>query len=260
MKRTAKLTTIFSMTVLDKPLSREYPEIDTRATPAGKPVAVVQCNNGLADMNAWMKTYYELGEVIGVNLDEEELSAKLFRYSMQGDPSCGGVTVIGYLSGEHVTDFESGCPVVLRNPAEPFSLANFLRAQLYSALASLAIGIRILKRENVAIHQLTGHGELFRIPGVGQQLLADAINVPVTVMKTATEDSSAYGMALLAAYRVNRAEGETLDSYLKNRVFFNTERSVLSPNAEGVKGFQAYLERFEKSLKVERAAIGGYTY
>lgn len=256
--RTGNVTagaSIYSMTVLDKPLTRAYPEIDIVATPAGRPVAMVHCNNCTAELNAWMKTYREFCDLIGAKLDENKLFAKLYWESLNGDPDCGGVTVIGYHAGEQVTDFESGCPLVVRNPAGRFTLANFLRAQLYSAVASLAIGIRILKRENVTIDRLTGHGELFRIPKVGQQFLADAVNAPVAVMETAAE-GGAYGMALLTAYRVNRGQGETLESYLDNRVFANAKRTVLVPNEEGVRGFQAYLKRFEKALNVERTAIG----
>ena len=245
---------IFSMTVLDKPLSRAYPEIDIVATPCGKPVAMVHCNNCMPDFNAWAKTYQEFCAMIGVRITENKLFTKLCEESLRGDPDCGGVTVIGYMSGEHVTDFNAGCPLVLRDPAGRFTLAGFLRAQLYSALASLAIGMRILEQENVSIDRLTGHGELFKTPKVGQQFLADAVNAPVAVMTIASENG-AYGMALLAAYRVNRDEGETLRSYLDNRVFADAKRSVLTPNEEGVRGFRAYLERFEKALQVERAAI-----
>ncbi|MFH1880361.1 MAG: FGGY-family carbohydrate kinase [Bacillota bacterium] len=248
-------TSIFSMTVLDKPLSRAYPEIDIVATPTGMPVAMVHCNNCTSDINAWVRTYHEFCGLVGADVSEDEVFRKFYLESLKGDPDCGGVVVVGYLSGEHVTDFETGCPLMLRSPAGSFTLPNFLRAQLYSALASLAIGMRILKREHVVIKQLTGHGGLFRTPKVGQQFLADAVNAPVTVMETAAE-GGAYGMAVLAAYRVNRAEGETLESYLENKVFADARRTVLAPTEEGLKGFGTYLERFERALKVERAAIG----
>ena len=248
-------TSIYSMTVLNRPLSRAYPEIDIVATPSGKPVAMVHCNNCTSDINAWIKTYREFCGLVGAKLDENALLSKLYQESVNGDPDCGGLTVIGYLSGEHVTDFEAGCPLVLRSPTDNFTLANFLRAQLYSAVASLAIGMRILKHENVTIDRLIAHGELFETPKVGQQFLADAVNAPVAVMEPAVE-GGAFGMALLTAYRVNRDEGETLESYLDNRVFAGAKRAVLLPTEEGVRGFQAYLARFEKALKVERTAIG----
>lgn len=248
-------TSIFSMTVLDKPLSRAYPEIDIVATPTGKPVAMVHCNNCTSDINAWAKTYQEFSGLIGAQLDEDALFLKLYQESLKGDPDCGGVTVVGYLSGEHVTDFNAGCPLVIRSPGGSFTLANFVRAQLYSALASLAIGMRILKIENVSIARITGHGGWFKTPLVGQQVLADAMNAPVAVMETAAE-GGAYGMALLTAYRVAREPGETLESYLDNKVFLHAKRCVLTPNADGARGFQQYLLRFEKALKVERTATG----
>jgi sugar (pentulose or hexulose) kinase len=247
-------TSIFSMTVLEHPLSRPYPEIDIVATPCGKPVAMVHCNNCTSDFNAWIKTYREFCALIGVDMDENTLFSTLYRESMNGDPDCGGVMMIGYLSGEHVTDFESGCPLMLRDPSAHFTLSNFLRAQMYSMMASLAIGMRILEKENVTISHLTGHGGLFKTPKIGQQFLADAVNAPVAVMETAAE-GGAYGMALLAAYRVNGG-GESLESYLNNRVFGDAERSVLTPNEEGVRGFRTYLKRFERALKVERTAVG----
>jgi len=252
-------TSIFSMTVLNKPLSRAYPEIDIIATPSGKPVAMVHCNNCTSDINAWAATYKEFAAMIGKEIDDDTLYTTLYREAMKGDPDCDGVTVVGYLSGEHVTEFETGCPLVLRSPAVNFTLVNFLRAQLYSALASLAIGMRILEDEHVPIKQLTGHGGFFKTEGVGQQFMADAVNAPVTVMKTAAE-GGAYGMALLTAFLVQRGDGETLEDYLDKRVFAKAERSVLAPNEKGVEGFKAYLRRFESALNVERTAVESDIY
>ena len=247
-------TSIFSMTVLDAPLSRPYPEIDIVATPSGKPVAMVHCNNCTSDIDAWVRTYRDFCGMIGAEMDDDRLFSALYRESLKGDPDCGGVTVVGYLSGEHVTDFAAGTPLVLRDPAARFTLGNFLRAQLYSALASLAIGMRILKRENVLIDRITAHGGLFRTPKIGQQFLSDAVNAPVAVMETAAE-GGAYGMALLAAYRIRRGQGETLERYLDARVFARAKQCVLTPDPQGVQGFQTYLKRFERALKVERTAI-----
>ncbi len=247
---------IYSMTVLEKPLSRPYPEIDIVATPTGKPVAMVHCNNCTADISAWAKTYQEFSGLVGAAMDEDSLYAMLLHQSVGGDPDCGGVTVVGYLAGEHVTDFASGCPLVLRGNASRFTLANFLRAQVYSAFASLAIGMRILRRENVSISRITAHGGFFKTPEVGQQYLADAVNAPVAVMEIAV-DSVAYGMALLTAFLVQKGAGETLENYLDQRVFGEVRRAVIAPCEEGVKGFQAYLQRFERALLVERAAVNG---
>jgi sugar (pentulose or hexulose) kinase len=189
------------------------------------PVAMVHCNNCTADINAWMKTYLEFCGLVGVEMDEDTLYAMFLQKSMCGDMDCGGITVIGYLAGEHVTDFATGCPLVLRGSASRFTLANFLRAQMNSAFASLAVGMRILRRENVSISRITAHGSFFKTPELSHQYLADAVNAPVAVMEN-TAESGAYGMALLTAFRLKRDAGETLEHYLDNRVFADARRAL----------------------------------
>ncbi len=249
-------TSIFSMTVLEKPLSRAYEEIDMVATPSGKPVAMVHCANCTSDLNAWADTYKELLQSFGMDVNIKKVYDKLYELSLLGDTDCGGMVVVNYLSGEHITGFEAGKPLVMRGADSSFNLPNFLKAQLYSAVASLAIGMRILADEKVAIDRITGHGGFFKAPKVGQQYLANALNTPVSVMETAGE-GGAYGMAVLAAYRVQKDADETLDAYLENKVFQDAKRSTLAPEAEGVQGFAAYLKQFEAALNVERAAVEG---
>ncbi len=247
-------TSIFAMIVLERPISYPYPEIDIVATPSGKPVAMVHCTNCTSDINAWAETYSEFLSSFGMEINIKKIYDKMYELSLEGEADAGGMVVVNYLSGEHITEFEKGRPMVLRDAGSRFTVANFLRAQMYSALSTLAVGMRILYRENVAIDCLTGHGGFFKAPKVGQQYLANAMNAPVSVMETAGE-GGAYGMALLVAYRMNKADGETLESYLEDRVFVNAVRSTLQPEPEGVQGFAAYLERFEKALKAERAAL-----
>jgi sugar (pentulose or hexulose) kinase len=250
-------TSIFAMIVLEKPLSRVYPEIDIVATPSGMPVAMVHCTNCTSDINAWAKTYREFLSSFGLEIDIHKVFDMMYERSLDGETDCGGMVVVNYLSGEHITGFEKGSPMVLRSADSKFTLANFLRAQMYAALSSLAIGMRILYGEHVAIDCLTGHGGYFKAPKVGQQYLANAMNTPVSVMETAGE-GGAYGMALLAAYRVNsQTSNETLENYLETKVFADAVRTTLQPDPEGVQGFTAYLERFEKALKAERAAVEG---
>ena len=247
-------TSIFSMIVLEKPLSKLYPEIDIVATPSGKPVAMVHCTNCTSDINAWAETYREFLSSFGVEINIRKIYDKIYDLSLQGDADCGGMVVVNYLSGEHITGFEKGRPMVLRDAGSRFTAANFMKAHLFAALATLSIGMRILHGEHVVIDCLTGHGGFFKAPKVGQQYLANAMNAPVSVMETAGE-GGAYGMALLAAYRLKAEQGETLESYLENRVFASAVRSTLQPEAEGARGFAAYLERFEKALHAERAAV-----
>ena len=244
-------TSIFSMVVLDKPLSKVYEEIDMVTTPSGKAVAMVHCNNCTNDMNAWVSILRQTVELFGGSVDTGDLYTKLYQKSMEGTADCGGVCTVNYMAGEGVTHLDSGRPFVIRTPDSDFSLANFLRSQLYSTMATLKIGMDILAKEGVEITSLTGHGGLFKTPVVGQRYMAAACKAPVTVMETAGEGGP-YGMALLAAYRANK-EG-ALEEFLANKVFKDARCSTFAPVAEDVEGFDRYIEKFSAALDAERVA------
>ena len=246
-------TSIFSMVVLEKQLSRVYEEIDMVTTPTGKPVAMVHCNNCTNDTNAWAGILGETAELFGAAPSTGELYTKLYEKSLEGDADCGGVLVCNYMSGEGVTHMDAGRPMVVRRPDSKFTLANFFRAQLYSTMSTLKIGMDILAGENVAIDSLTGHGGLFKTPVVGQKYMAAACNASVTCMETAGEGGP-YGMALLAAYRLNKAEGETLEQYLNKYVFAGVKGSTMAPDKADVDGFNKYLTQYKALLDVERKA------
>ncbi len=247
-------TSIFSMVVLEKPLERVYEEIDLVTTPTGAPVAMVHCNNCTNDTNAWVGVLKETAQLFGADPDAGELYTKLYQKSMEGDPDCGGVMVCNYLAGEGVTHMDAGRPLVARTPETKFTLANFFRSQLYSTMATLKIGMDILAGEHVAISSLTGHGGLFKTPVVGQSYMAAACNAPVTCMETAGEGGP-YGMALLASYRLNKAEGESLEGFLANQVFAGVSGSTIQPDPAAVEGFNTYIQRYKALLKVEKAAV-----
>jgi len=223
-------TSIFSMVVLEKPLSRVYPEIDLVATPAGAGVAMVHCNNCTGDMNAWASLLAEAARLFGASPSAGEIFTRLYEKSLEGEADCGGIQVCNYLSGEAIGRFDSGCPLVLRRSDSSLTLANFLRAQLYSTMATLKLGMDLLRREGVAIDRLTGHGGLFKTPLVGQRYLAAACGASVTVMETAGEGGP-YGMALLTAFMVQRRPGEGLEEFLAARVFAGAKESTLAPRA-----------------------------
>lgn len=247
-------TSIFSMVVLEHPLKKVYEEIDLVTTPTGKPVAMVHCNNCTNDSNAWVSVLKETANLFGAEPGTGEVYTKLYEKSLEGDPDCGGVLVCNYLAGEGVTHMDSGRPLVVRRPDSKFTLANFFRATLYSTMSTLKIGMDILAKEQVAIDSLTGHGGLFKTPVVGQKYLAAACNAPVTCMDTAGEGGP-YGMALLAAYMANKAEGETLEAYLKTQVFADTKGTTLAPDPVDVEGFNRYIGQYEALLDVERKAV-----
>lgn len=247
-------TSIFSMVVLEKPLQNVYEEIDLVTTPTGKAVAMVHCNNCTNDTNAWVSVLGETAQLMGAQFGTGDLYTKLYEKSLEGDPDCGGVLVCNYMAGEGITHLDSGRPLVLRRPGAKFSLANFFRAQLYSTMSTLKLGMDILAKEKVAIDSLTGHGGLFKTPVVGQRYMAAACNAPVTCMETAGEGGP-YGMALLAAYMVNKAEGETLEDYLNKHVFADAKGTTLVPEKADVDGFNAYIEQYKQLLEVERKAV-----
>ena len=247
-------TSIFSMVVLEKPLEKVYEEIDLVTTPTGKPVAMVHCNNCTNDTNAWVSVLGEAAALFGAAPSTGELYTGLYEKSLEGDADCGGLLVCNYMAGEGVTHMDAGRPMVIRRPESKFTLANFFRAQLYSTMSTLKIGMDILAREHVAIDSLTGHGGLFKTPVVGQKYMAAACGAPVTCMETAGEGGP-YGMALLAAYMLRREEGETLEEYLNARVFAGAAGTTLAPDPADVAGFNDYIARYTAMLDVERKAV-----
>ena len=245
-------TSIFSMVVLEKPLKKVYPEIDLVTTPTGKAVAMVHCNNCTSDMNAWAGILRETAELFGGEFDTGTLYTKLYQKSLEGDPDCGGIITYNYLAGEGVTHLDGGRPMVVRRPDSRFTLANFLRSQLYATMATLKIGMDILVEEGVAIDSLTGHGGLFKTPVVGQKYMAAACGASVTCMETAGEGGP-YGMALLAAYMDRREE--SLEEFLSRDVFASAKSTTLHPEQADMEGFNRYLAAFKAGLAAEKAAL-----
>ena len=250
-------TSIFSMVVLEKPLSKVYPEIDMVTTPSGKPVAMVHCNNCTNDMNAWVGLLGETAQLFGAEVSTGELFTKLYQKSLEGETDCSGVLTFNYMAGEGVTHFDEGRPMVVRKPESKFTLANFLRSQLYATMATLKIGMDILAGEHVAIDSLTGHGGLFKTPVVGQKYMAAACRAPVTCMESAGEGGP-YGMALLASYMVQKAPAQTLEQYLETEVFADVKRTTLAPDPEDAAGFDRYLTQYRAALAAERAAVEAF--
>ena len=246
-------TSIFSMVVLEKPLEKVYPEVGIVATPGGKPVAMVHCSNCTSDMNRWVSVMKDAFALFGAAPGDGALFTKLYELALSGAPDCGGITVCNYLTGESVPHLDEGRPLVVRSTDADFTLANFMRAQLYSTMVTLRIGMDLMAGEHIRIDSLTGHGGLFKTPVVGQRLLAAALETPITVMDNA-DAGGAWGMALLAAYQAQGA-GLTLESYLNERVFSGVQRSTLAPDSADVAGFRSYRKRYEALLELERKAI-----
>lgn len=248
-------TSVFAMIVLEKELSRVYPELDLVTTPTGDLVAMVHCNNCTSDINAWINLFHEFAELLGVQMDKNDLYGPLYQKALEADAECGGLLAYNYFSGEHITGFEAGRPLFARTPDSRFTLANFMRMHLFTALGALKTGLDILmKQEHVQVERITGHGGLFTTPIVGQRMVAAAMNTPVSVMETAGE-GGAWGIALLASYMIHKEDGESLGEFLENRVFAGNAGSTIAPEAEDVQGFDEFIRRYTKGLAIERAAV-----
>lgn len=247
-------TSSFSMIVLEKPLSQPYEAIDMVTTPCGSPVAMVHCNNCTSDLNAWISLFKQYAQLLGVEISTADVFAKLYNHALQGNADCGGLLAYNYFSGEPITGLNEGRPMFVRSTGDKFNLANFIRTNLYAAVAVLKIGNDILfKDEHVAVDRITGHGGLFKTPGVGQRILAAALNSPISVMETAGE-GGAWGIALLAAYMINNNQ-ESLVDYLDNRVFAGNKGVEITPTAEEVAGFDKYIETYKAGLAIEQTAV-----
>lgn len=247
-------TSIFSMVVLEKNLSKVYEQIDMVTTPDGNPVAMVHCNNCSSDLNAWVALLEECLGQFGVKPDKNELFQKLFQSAMEGDADCGQLLSYNYMSGEHITEVLNGRPMFVRMPDSRMTLANFMRTQLYASISVLKIGMDILlKEENIQLDKIYGHGGLFKTKKVAQRILASAIQTPVSLMETAGE-GGAWGIALLAAYSRNHGDGGTLSDFLNGHVFHEAAEVVEQPEKELSESFEEYIGRYKTGLEIERAA------
>ncbi|MBQ2434333.1 MAG: hypothetical protein II266_07845 [Clostridia bacterium] len=246
-------TSIFAMVVLEKALSAVHPEIDVVTTPTGKPVAMVHCNNCTSDINAWAGMLKGFSDAAGLGASMNDIYTAIFTSALEGEKDAGGVVNMAMLSGEPVVGLDEGRPMVVRMPDAKLSFANFSRSIVMGAMAGLKVGMEILNRENVKVDSLLGHGGYFKTPVVGQKLLSAALKTPVSVMETAGEGGP-WGMALLAAYRVNKKAGQTLEEYLNESVFACAKAVTVAPDADDVKGFDAYAARFLDAIPAEKAA------
>ncbi len=252
-------TSVFAMIVLEKPLSKLYPEVDIVTTPTGKPVAMVHSNTCTSDINAWVGLFQEFTDLLGVEINQSRLFETLYQQALKGDPDAGGLLAYNYFSGETLTHLDEGRPLFVRTSESRFTLPNFMRVHLFSALGALKIGLDILfEQEHVKVDQVLGHGGFFKTKEVGQKIMAAAMKVPVSVMETAGE-GGAWGIAVLGAYLLYKEKGETLEAYLSNKVFAGEKGTTISPDPRDVEGFETFMERYKKGLSIEKAAIAGLT-
>lgn len=247
-------TSVFAMVVLERELSRVYPEIDLVTTPSGDPVAMVHCNNCTSDLNAWVNLFGEFAQACAQPISAEDLYGMLYRKALEADEDCGGLLAYNYFSGEHITGFEEGRPLLVRMPDSRFTLANLMRAHMFTALGALKLGMDLLlKKEGVQLDILLGHGGWFKTKEVGQQMMASAMGTSVAVMETAGE-GGAWGIALLARYLADQS-GEPLETFLSRGIFARQSRHVVQPEERISASFEQFMRGYEAGMPIERAAV-----
>lgn len=242
-------TSVFAMVVLEKPLSKVYPEIDLVTTPDGAAVAMVHCNNCTSDINAWVGLFGEFGKLMGCDIPTGDLFTKLYSAALAGEADCGGLLSYNFLSGEPVVGVADSKLAVLRTAESRFTLSNFMRMHMYSALGALKVGLDLLlKKEGVKVDKMLGHGGYFKTPVVGQKFAAAAVGAPVSVMETAGE-GGAWGIGILAAYMLAKKNGAgALQSYLDDVIFANLKAVSLAPEKEDIEGFEKFMDAFRNGL------------
>lgn len=248
-------TSVFAMIVLEKELTKVYPEIDLVTTPDGALVGMVHCNNCTSDLNAWVNLFGEFAESFGIKADKNKLFSVLYHKALEGDTDCGGLISYNYFSGEPVTGFDEGAPLFVRRADDKFNLANFMRTHLYSSLAALKAGLDLMfKEEDVKVDEMFGHGGLFKTKGVGQRIAAAAMDTSVSVMETAGE-GGAWGIALLAVYMQKKEAGESLQHFLNEKIFAGQTGSRMEPDEKDVEGFERFMKRYMAGLAIEHSAV-----
>ncbi|KAA0962405.1 ATPase [Microbacterium sp. ANT_H45B] len=245
-------TSIFAMVVLEGPLSQVHHELDLVTTPAGDAVAMVHCNNGASELAAWAGLFTRFSAAAGQPLDADAVFDALFREALEGEADAGGLLAYNHLAGEPIAGLTEGRPLFVRTPDSAFTLANFMRAQLYGVFGTLALGMQVLTDEGVELDRMFAHGGMFRTAGVAQRFLAGALDAPVSVGELAAE-GGAWGIAVLASYLAH-ADTRTLGEYLDGEVFASASLAVAEPDPADVAGFTAYLDRYRAGLAVEAAA------
>jgi sugar (pentulose or hexulose) kinase len=247
-------TSVFAMVVLERSLSRIHDGIDIVVTPEGRPVAMAHSNNGSSDLDAWIALFGQVASALGIEASIEELYERLLPSAIHADPDAGGLLSINYVSGEHVTGFMEGRPLLVRKEDSRFTLENVIRALYFASLCALRTGMDILtKEEGVVVEEIRGHGGLFKGGDTGQRMMAAALDVPVSIPSTAGE-GGAWGMAVLAAFMLQAETGQSLADYLDDRISGRIGKPI-RPHPRDVAGFEAFFARHARGLAIERAAV-----
>ena len=249
-------TSVFAMIVLEKELSAVHEEIDLVCTPDGNLAGMAHSNNCTSDYDAWIELFRQAFHVLGFNISTWDLYDKLLAAALSADKDAGGLLSYCYVSGEHITGFSEGRPLVVRPPHAPFGIGNFMRSLLFSSLCALRTGLDVLtETESVQVERICGHGGFFKSGEVGQKVMAAAMKTSVSVLQGAGE-GGAWGMALLARFACLGRDGGNISlADFLDETMDKSQDSLIEPEPDDVEGFEAFFRRYHKGLPIESAAV-----
>ena len=241
-------TSIFLMVVLDKPLENYYPEIDVVSTPDGYDAAMLHANNCTTDLNSWMFLMQDCLKAFNVDKSMSELYTTLFLKSKEADDDIGGLLNYNYCSAEPISNVDKGLPLFLKEKNNNISIANFMKAQIYSCIAPISFGIDIFDKEHVVIKDICGHGGFFSTPSISANAVSAILKSPITILENASE-GGAWGIAILSSY-LNR--NESLEEYLDS-VFKHINKNTYVADQKEIKSLDNYMTRYKDYLYIEQS-------
>jgi sugar (pentulose or hexulose) kinase len=251
-------TSVFSMVVLEKPLSKNYDKLDLVTTPEGYSVAMAHSNNCTSEYDSWISLFKEMIGDLNLNVTTPELYDYLLNKALEGSKNCKGLLTYPYVSGEHGTGFSEGRPMVIKNDIKEFNLATFMRAELFSSLCAMRVGLDILfEEEGVSIDKIVGHGGFFKTMNVGGLIMSAATHNKVEVLDDAGE-GGAFGIAILASYVVNKKANQNLGNFLNTVVFKDGKSSTFMADKSDIDGFNEFYQRYLDGLVIERSAVDNF--
>lgn len=230
--------------VLEKNLKNYYDKIDVINTPNGRQVALIHTNNCTSEINKWVNLFDEVIKLTNSSITKEELFTKLFNKSLESDNDIGNLTYYNFLSGEPLINTSLGSPVLIQKENSKLNLSNFMQSQIYSAIATISLGLEILKNEDIKIESVIAHGGFYKTKGVAQIATSALLKAPVTVFESASE-GGAYGIALLALYIFNK--NYELQDFL-NLIFDSCKQTTLMASQDEINKYNKYLSNFKKHI------------
>ena len=180
-------TSVFAMTVLDDVWRSADPNVDVVCTPEGAQVAMVHANNGAHELDAWAGVFADFARKLSLDVTRDDVFRVLLDAADEGANNAGGTVVHNFIAGEPVVGVEAGRPLMARGQSDRLTLADLVRANVYTVFASLAIGMRSLRIAGVTTDNVVAPGRAFRTKGVAQQALAAGPDRPGSVWRGAGE-------------------------------------------------------------------------